>query len=391
MTRLISGLWVLLLSGVAVAQDDAQNILDSVFTAQHKCNELMPGLDAAVAANPDGIKPLVDRASCYYRVGRYEWVRRDLRLAMGSRSIGAAIDAAKADGLSDADARAAVELGAVLQVVMAVEDKNVGQAQGIYSSARQVFGDSPAMARANIAVVAGGGDTKRAWGLVDTALDRWPEEGHIRMAAAEMASRDYRNITEKANAVLNAPANAVGWYNEAVAAYNRNDFPVCLSNVDAALGSVSAEERLRFINLGYSCAVASGSVSDSNRFIRETGSVAGLRSDVVIRHAMLLHKADRNPAALALLESVTPANASERAEADTLMVRAYTAEGNLDGALAVGLRAQAEPNSVANLALKLKEAGRLDDARAVLVPTCPRMVGQDAVRCADLQKRLSKN
>lgn len=391
MTRIISGLWVLVLGGgVAVAQDDPQDILDSVFTAQHQCDRLMPGLEAAVAANPDGVKPLIDRAHCYYRVGRYEWVRRDLRLALGSRSLTAAIAAAEADGASAADARATVELGAVLQVVMAVEDKDAGQASSIYGSARQVFGDSPAMARANIAVVAGGGDTKRAWGLVDTALDRWPGDGHIRMAAAEMASRDYRNITEKANALLNAPASAVGWYNEGVAAFQRSDFPTCLSNVDAALASVGPEERLRFINLGYSCAVTSGSLSDSNRFIREAGSVADLRADVVIRHADLLHKAARHDAALALLERVTPTSGQQQADTDSLLVQTYVAQGNLDGALKVGLRGRANPGSVANLALLLKEAGRTEDARAVLQPTCSRMTGEDAARCLDLLKRLSK-
>ena len=128
--------------------------------------------------------------------------------------------------------------------------------------------------------------------------------------------------------------------------------------------------------------------SRSNQIIRESGDIASLRADSVIRHADVLCEAERYDAAVALLQRVRVETVEQRGDADTIHVRCQTQSGDLDGALEVAQRNHAQPNTIANLALALKEAGRVAEARAVLEPACPRMQGADAPRCYDLLETL---
>ncbi|MEL6348092.1 MAG: hypothetical protein AAFV53_33600 [Myxococcota bacterium] len=379
----------LLLGGIALAQEDPENVLNEIFTARHECSRLMPQLDAAVDANPDGVKPLIERANCYYRVGRYEWVRRDLGRALPG-SYQSAVDDARKDGVSADKARSVVEQGAVLQVVMHVNDDQIGAARRAYSQAQGYFGDSPGMLRAKIAVTSGQGDNTGAWRLVDEGLDRYPDDPHIFMATSEMASRDYRNITDKANAFLNQPADTVSLYNDAVTSYNTGDYTSCLMYVDQGLELLPESEHERFYQMGHACAVTANDVRRSNAFVRDLGGIDGLRPDAVIRHAAMLHDASRYDAALALLNRVDIQTAQQRDEAETLMVRSYTRKGDLDRAMQVSLAGHAMPASVANLAVQLQKAGRPEDAVQVLEPTCPRMTGNDATRCYKLLQDLQR-
>ena len=389
MRNVIFALSTFLVSSAAVAQDDSpENILSDIFTAQHECDALMPQLDAAVSANPDGVQPLLARANCYYRVGRYGWVRRDVDSVFGGRSVGGAVDDAVKDGASQDEARAIVETGVVLQVFLAIDDNRLNSARSAYREGQRYFGDTAAMDRAKVLVTSGGGDNQKAWQLVDEMLEKHPGDPHAFMAAAEMASRDYRNITERANELLNQPASAVGWYNEAVAAYQTGDYDSCWDNVQAGLANVPAEEHPRFYRLAYTCAVTEGSLSRSNQIIRESGDIGGLRPDAVIRHADVLCKSERFDAGVALLKRVRVETVEQRADAETLQVRCLMQSGDLDGALAVASRNHAQPNTIANLALELKGAGRIDDARTILEPACARMQGADTPRCYDLLEKL---
>lgn len=389
MRNLIFTLGVLLASQPAAAQDDAaENVLSDIFTAKHECDELMPQLDAAVEARPDGVEPLLARANCYYRVGRYGWVRRDVDKVFQGRSVRDAVQDAIRDGVSEDVAKEIVSIGVVLQVFLAVDDGRSGSARSAYQAGKRYFGDTSAMARANVLVTSGSGDNLKAWQLVDEMLERHPGDPHAFMAAAEMASRDYRNITDRANALLNAPANAVGWYNEAVAAYQTGDYESCWQTVRQGLDSIPPEEHSRFYRLGYTCAVTEGSLSRSNQIIRESGDISSLRPEAVILHADVLCDADRYDAALVLLRRIKLETVEQRADAETLQVRCMMADGDLDGALDVANRNHAQPGSIANLALALQEAGRIGEARAVLEPSCPRMQGQDATRCYEFLEKL---
>lgn len=391
MRNVIFTLSVLLASQRAVAQDDTpENVLSDIFTAQHECDALMPQLDAAVEARPDGVEPLLARANCYYRVGRYGWVRRDVDKVFQNRSVRDAVQDVIQNGTSEEAAKEIVATGVVLQVFLAVDDGQRGSARSAYQAGKRYFGDTPAMARANVLVTSGSGDNLEAWRLVDEMLERYPGDPHAFMAAAEMASRDYRNITERANALLNAPANAVGWYNEAVSAYQTGDYESCWQTVRQGLESVPPEEHSRFYRLGYTCAVTEGSLSRSNQIIRESGDISNLRPEAVILHADVLCDAERYDAALALLRRITVETVEQRSDAETLKVRCLTADGDLDGALDVATRNHAQPGSIANLALALQGAGRIDEARAVLEPSCTRMQGQDATRCYEFLEKLRR-
>ncbi|MFT4974670.1 MAG: tetratricopeptide (TPR) repeat protein [Myxococcota bacterium] len=389
MRNVILALSVFLMPQLAAAQDDSpENILSNIFTAKHECDALMPKLDAAVASNPSGVGPLLARANCYYRVGRYGWVRRDVNAVFQGRTVRDAVTQATAEGASEAEARAIVETGVVLQVFLATDEGQLNSARSAYREGQRYFGDTAAMDRARVMVTSGEGDNLKAWQRVDAMLDKHPGDPHAFMAAAEMASRDYRNITEKANALLNAPASAVGWYNEAVAAYQTGDYERCWDNVRAGLDSVAPEDHSRFYRLGYTCAVTEGSVSRSNQIIRESGDISSLRPDAVILHADVLCKTERYAAAVALLSRVQVETVEQRTDAETLQVRCLMLSGDLDGALGVASHNYAQPNTIANLALQLKDAGRTDEARAVLEPTCPRMQGADAPRCFELLEKL---
>ena len=65
-------------------------------------------------------------------------------------------------------------------------------------------------------------------------------------------------------------------------------------------------------------------------------------------------------------------------------------EGDFDGAIAVAQNNNAEASSVANLALALQDAGRIDDAKAVLEPACERLQGGEATRCYDFLATLNR-
>ena len=374
---------LLLLATPATAADDSTQILEDIFTAQHECDAMMSALDAAVDANPTWAKPRLERAECLYRVGRYEWVQRDLDVVFSGHSLQRIISSASAGGASLEEARSVVENGTVLRVIMLLDVGSSGSAQTLYREAVGVFGDSPAMTRASIMLTASSGDYASAWRMVDEALARWPSEPQIHQATREMASRDPRGVTDAANSALNAPADAVGWYNDAITAYNQGDYSDCLSRVDVALAEPSTDQDL-FLRLGYSCAVSSGDLKRTNQLIVKLGGTSGLRPDAVLRHAELLYKAGKNDAALELLRNIQPEDLQQLSDVDTLQVRALTRKGDLDGALAVGLAGHARANSLANLGLALKNAERPDDAKAILTLACPSMQGGDATRCYDL-------
>lgn len=382
---------LLLLAAPAAAQDNPEQVLENIFTAQHECDRLMPQLDAAVDANPTWVKPRLDRAECLYRVGRYEWVIDDLEVVFNGRSINQTLSAATAGGVPEEIARVSVENGAVVRIIMLLDKGQTQPAKSLYSAAKKVFGDSPAMARADIAIDAYTGNNRSAWKGVDAGLARWPGEHQIEQAAREMTSRDPRGVTEAANAVLNAPANTVGWYNDAVSAYTSGNYSDCLSTVDMALaeGSIAADHD-RFLKIGYTCAVTNGDLQRTNQFIVQMGGVTGLRSDAVVRHAELLYKNESYAAALELLRHVTPGDEEQRAAVETLQVRSLTRKGDLDEALTIARSNHASASALANLALALKNAGRTDDARAILEPACLRMQGSDATRCYDFLANLNR-
>ncbi len=382
---------LLLLAAPAAAQDNPEQILENIFTAQHECDRLMPQLDDAVDAHPTWVKPRLDRAECLYRVGRYEWVIDDLDVVFSGRSVNQVLAAATEGGAPETIARVSVENGTVVRIIMLLDTGQTRPAKSLYSSAKQVFGDSPAMARADIAIESYTGSSRAAWSAVDTGLARWPGEHQIEQAAREMASRDPRGVTEAANAILNAPANTVGWYNDAVSAYTSGDYSGCLQTVDMALAEPTiASDHGRFLKIGYTCAVTAGNLSRTNQFIVQLGGITGLRSDAVVRHAELLYKNESYAAALELLRHVTPSDDDQLAAVETLQVRALTRKGDLDEAVTVAAGNHAEPSALANLALALKNAGRAEEAKAILEPACPRMQGEDATRCYDFLANLSR-
>ncbi len=164
---------LLLLATPATAADDSTQILEDIFTAQHECDAMMSALDAAVDANPTWAKPRLERAECLYRVGRYEWVQRDLDVVFSGHSLQRIISSASAGGASLEEARSVVENGTVLRVIMLLDVGSSGSAQTLYREAVGVFGDSPAMTRASIMLTASSGDYASAWRMVDEALARW--------------------------------------------------------------------------------------------------------------------------------------------------------------------------------------------------------------------------
>ena len=382
---------LLLLAAPATAQDNPEQILENIFTAQHECDRLMPQLDDAVDSNPTWAKPRLDRAECLYRIGRYEWVIDDLDVVFNGRSVNQAITAATAGGVPEEIARVSVENGAVVRIIMLLDKGQTRPAKSLYSAARKVFGDVPAMARADIAIDSYGGNNNAAWRAVDAGLAKWPGEHQIEQAAREMASRDPHGVTDAANTVLNAPANTVGWYNDAVSSYTNGDYSGCLSTVEMALNESSIEQdHSRFMKLGYTCAVTSGDLKKTNQFIVRLGGITGLRSDAVVRHAELLYKNESYAAALELLRHITPADAEQRGAVETLQVRSLTRKGDLDTAITIAANNHTEASAMANLALALQNAGRIDDAKAVLEPACSRMQGSDATRCFDLLATLNR-
>ena len=382
---------LLLLAAPAAAQDNPEQILENIFTAQHECDRLMPQLDAAVDANPTWVKPRLDRAECLYRVGRYEWVIDDLDVVFNGRSVKQAIDAATTGGVPDAIAEVSVENGAVVRIIMLLDSGQIRPAKSLFSAARKVFGDSAAMARADIAIDAYTGNNNAAWKAVDAGLEKWPGEHQIEQAVREMASRDPRGITEAASRILNAPANTIGWYNNAVSAYTSGDYTSCLSTIDMALAEPTiSSEHDRFLKLGYTCAVTAGDLKKTNQFIVKMGGISGLKADAVLQHADLLHKNESYAAALELLRHIDPTNATQRSDVETLQVRCYTRKGDLDAAMAIAAQNNTEAATLANLALALHEAGRTDEAKAVLEPACSQMQGTEASRCYDFLDTLSR-
>lgn len=382
---------LLLLAAPAAAQDNPEQILENIFTAQHECDRLMPQLDAAVDANPTWVKPRLDRAECLYRVGRYEWVIDDLDVVFNGRSVNQAIDAATTGGVPDSIARVSVENGAVVRIIMLLDTGQTRPAKSLYSAARKVFDDSAAMARADIAIDSYTGNNNAAWKAVDAGLEQWPGEHQIEQAVREMASRDPRGITDAANEILSAPANTIGWYNNAVSAYSSGDHNSCLSTIDMALAEPTiSSDHERFLKLGYTCAVTAGDLKKTNQFIVKMGGISGLRSDAVVLHAELLYKNESYAAALELLRHITPTDAAQRVEVETLQVRASTRKGDLDGAMAFAAQNNTEASALANLALALHNAGRTDEAKTILAPACPQMQGADATRCYDFLATLSR-
>jgi tetratricopeptide (TPR) repeat protein len=382
---------LLLLAAPAAAQDNPEQILENIFTAQHECDRLMPQLDAAVDANPSWVKPRLDRAECLYRVGRYEWVIDDLDVVFNGRSVNQAIDAATTGGVPDSIARVSVENGAVVRIIMLLDTGQTRPAKSLYSAARKVFDDSAAMARADIAIDWYTGNNNAAWKAVDAGLEQWPGEHQIEQAVREMASRDPRGITDAADGILSAPANTIGWYNNAVSAYSSGDYSTCLSTIDMAIAEPTiSSDHERFLKLGYTCAVTAGDLKKTNQFIVKMGGISGLRSDAVVLHAELLYKNESYAAALELLRHIAPADAAQRVEVETLQVRASTRKGDLDGAMAFAAQNNTEASALANLALALHNAGRTDEAKTILEPACSQMQGADATRCYDFLATLSR-
>jgi hypothetical protein len=311
-----------------------------------------------------------------------EWAVRDLEEAFAGRSP-AEVEAALVEAGTPAEtAHATAENAAVIRIAVLAQTGR--PARTAYEQAKARYGDTPSLARAEMNVLAGEKRFREAWARCDQALDRWPRDASVALAAAELTSFDPRGATPKARAAIARPADAVSRYNEAVAVLSKGDAAHCLAAVRPALPEAEPRDRQRFLALAHGCAAQAGELAAADAFLAELGGNATAAG--ALRHAELLVAAGRLGEARALLDPLPP----ETEGRDTLLLRLLVKEGDLDAALAIARLGRAAPETRANLALKLDGASRPADAAEVLRGACPGMTGEGAVRCYAMLGRLEE-
>jgi len=348
-------------------------VLEALAGARHQCQDAMSGLDARAA---DDAVAAVERADCLYRLGRLGSAAEALASLLGPAGGG--------DALSPHDRGEALALHAIL---LARTDR---PADAESARLRMPSEDSARDHRVRAVLAATHGRLPAAWSLVDEALERWPRDPHAVRAAAEVAVLDPDRVTPAARAAIRRPVEVVRQHNLAVSALGAGDGPRCLTHVEQGLAAATDPEAPRLQELGYVCAVAAGRPDSASRLMLARRSVAALPAASVARHAELLLSAGRSREASRLLGVLRTEDPSLRRDVDSLRIRAFVQEGDLDGAVAVARPGAGHPGTRANLARTLGEAGRVSEAMALLDGACGELEGRAARDCQGLRDWLSR-
>ncbi len=331
---------------------DPEAAIHALTAQKHACDDAIPALDARLEANPQDSEARLHRADCRYQVGRLAWALEDVQ----------ALDVRGPDA----------------QVLEAILLARAGRHQEASRVVRRMEKDTPARARATAVLLASRGD--EGWGVLDDAIDRWPQDPHTLRAAGELAALDPDHVPARVAELLARPARFGEAYNRGVQRLNAGDGPGCLGHVAEAEALAGPTEEPVLARLGHQCATLAGELDLSATWLERAGGVGFADPNAVLAHAELMRRAGLLDASLALFTLAVPTTIEEERLRDTGRVTILTAQGDLDGALAASSDL-ASGVSRANLAVALRRSDRLGEALPLLEAACADMTGDGAVTC----------
>ena len=379
---------LLLLAHSALADDRVATLLQDVATQTHECQPIIIELDGVLQKDPEDLAARLARATCLYRVGRMSWALEDTTLLL-SDSAKTPLDKALGKRLGKEPAAASAADGFALHVVLLTLAGRLEEARTWLNRARSAYGERPSIRHAGAILTWKSGQHDAAWAAVDRLLADAPGDPAAVLAAQELVSLDPDHASEAALRVVEEPTRVASAYNSAISALNAQDGDRCLAALDKIRGEVSGLDLSLVTDLSYPCAVVSGDVTRADAALAELAAPPADRLSTVLLHAELRYRAGAYAETVALLDQMHFEHPEDSAMAATLKTRVHLAMGDLDAALADTKSGDVRPTSRANLALALKQAGRIADAKALLEETCPVMIGQDAAQCYELLGRLN--
>ena len=338
-----------------------------------------------LAADPTVLDAAVGRGLALFALGRTDEARADLASAFSSETW--TRTKVTTQNFIEIDTTITsldlVEQRRIAAATLAVLDARAGDAEaaGVWLTlADKVFGDAVVLRAAHARVDLAAHRNAAAWVELRAALEERDPTGFTTSVASEMVSIDPNGAPPEVYAALERAGQWTAAYNRAAGQMRIGHYGPCLVAAKAALQTWPGEGAL--LGLAYRCAARSDPMA-AEAFLLSLGGVSRVPLSDAVAHADALVAAGRPDQALTLLRGLKARAEADRSRVADAIIRAALAKGDLDSALA------ATPDATAamglQVAFRLVDAARIDDADVLVRRLCPMLVNSpEATSCHDL-------
>ncbi|MCB9780816.1 MAG: tetratricopeptide repeat protein [Alphaproteobacteria bacterium] len=277
----------------------------------------LPLLDRAVTLEPRRVDARILRAVCRARTDDLDGALADLQVVFEADSW---VEVHETGGLSgvltardEAQLQDGVRKGAGLLVSLLVEAGRLDEAERALGRASAELGMGPRLAAGAARLHAARDERVDAWKVLGPALSQWPDDGDLRLLAAEIAAQDPGVVPPDVAAVLDAAADWRSGYYKALSQARAGEHDACASSALAASKAMGGavqpaptpDDQRTVLRLLHTCAVNAERLVDADRAAEAIGSPGALQEVARINHALMRHQAGRSADALQLLEGLT--------------------------------------------------------------------------------------
>lgn len=340
---------------------------------------------------------LLLRAQTRYELGKRAAARKDLREVLGDG--GSWVKVSKRGGLTgvltksnEVELTSRMRRGAVILVLLHIDDGDLEGAAQALAEARQAFGDYSGLKAAEAMLLRARGEEGKGWTALAEALSAEPDSRSLRIAST-VIEHGAATANEDGLAAVARYGTPVMIFNLAVGSTNAGLHARCVMLVDALAAEPDASRRAseqwteartellaEALSLGYDCAVRSPELEAAERFGERAGWTA-VGAGAAMNHAKLLYEAGQLEALVAQVERTRAAEGEHAEWAVDLVIRAHLDREELDQALIWARHAAAGPGGRFNTGTALAVAGRSAEAKALLESACPKLEGDAAEAC----------
>lgn len=356
--------------------------------AQGRCAEALPLIREAVAAESWNATHHVRLGGCLLATGDREGSKRALAEVFAKETWVAVHESGAMTGVVTHGAEQAFDASLQLAIGELVrihlDDGDLDGAAAALARGEERYGRVGPLVGAAVRVDAARSGPAGRWGAVTRGLAAHPGHPGPLEVAGELAVTDAHGVPQAVIDATLAHGSDVARYNLLAGLSNTRSDGACAALGLAAIPVVAADLRSRVAGVGHDCAVRGRDVATADALIAAAPgawSPAGR-----LGHATLLVDAGRAADALKAL----PARTDPGLEAATasLRVQALLDLTRLDDARAA-LTPEVQPELRVNVAIGLYDAGRNDEARAVLAGLDCATLKVGAATCTSLSEALA--
>jgi hypothetical protein len=171
-------------------------------------------------------------------------------------------------------------------------------------------------------------------------------------------------------------------WNLAATANNRRDHASCLQALQAQ--NWPPDKDARFLDLGYTCAVASSNLAAADLFRQQLGPTYLPQSALDIHHAWMLDRADRPRDALRVIVPEGWTTQRQREVGTTMQAILLRRIGRWGAATMVAGSPFVDRDAKLSIAQDLRDEGWLPESYALYDLVCPELDNRDEAGCSSV-------